>query len=183
MPRKSFPAFLYSILCLVLVLASLAVTRPASAWMDDRLACLVLGQIDFTSSDDFPTTQSRMCGPNGVAVDNDGRVWVADVCNNRVLRFASLAALSNGSAAEGVLGQPDFTSSNAATTQSGMSHPYGVAVDNAGRLWVADLSNNRVLRFDNAAGKANGANADGVLGQLDFYQQMRLPPGLECNVL
>jgi hypothetical protein len=35
-------------------------------------------------------------------------------------------------------------------------------------LWVADGDNNRVLRFDNAASKANGAAANGVLGQTDF---------------
>ena len=97
-----------------------------------------------------------------------GRLWVADTVNHRLLRFDNAAGKANGANADGVLGQPDFTSINGATTQARMYGPVSVAVDSAGRLWVVDAYNNRVLRFDNAAGKANGANAEGVLGQTDF---------------
>ncbi len=127
----------------------------------------VLGQVDFTSHA-FVTTQSGMPGPVGVFVDSAGRLWVVDQNVNRVLRFDSAASKANGANADGVLGQPNFTSNAIATTQSGMNMPWGVFVDSTGRLWVADESNSRILRFDNAAGKANGANADGVLGQPDF---------------
>jgi sugar lactone lactonase YvrE len=138
-----------------------AASKPNGAPADG-----VLGQADFTSNT-FATTASRMWGPSGVAVDSAGRLWVAD-SGNRVLRFDGAAGKPNGAPADGVLGQPDFTSNVAATTQSGMFFPYGVAVDSAGRLWVADNFNSRVLRFDGAAAKANGAAADGVLGQADF---------------
>lgn len=68
-----------------------------------------------------------------------------------------------------MLGQPDFISNTFATaTASVMFAPCGIALDSAGRLWVADYNNSRVLRFDSAAGKPNGAAADGVLGQSDF---------------
>jgi DNA-binding beta-propeller fold protein YncE len=87
-------------------------------------------------------------------------LWVADNGNNRALRFDDAAGKANGAAADSVLGQPDFTSRAAAVTASGMNDPYGVAVDSADRLWVADYLNNRVLRF-------NGASADVVLGQPD----------------
>jgi hypothetical protein len=109
-----------------------------------------------------------MSGPSGVFVDSSGRLWVADWGNYRVLRFDNAAAKANGANADGVLGQPNFTSHSPATTQSGMYYPEGVFVDSSGRLWVADTYNDRVLRFDNAASKANGANADGVLGQTFF---------------
>jgi sugar lactone lactonase YvrE len=127
----------------------------------------VLGQPDFTSNSSA-TTQSGMYQPESVFVDSSGRLWVADSWNNRVLRFDNAASKSNGANADGVLGQTDFTSNGFATTQNGMGTPYGIYVDSSGRLWVADWGNNRVLRFDNAASKANSANADGVLGQPDF---------------
>ena len=43
----------------------------------------------------------------------------------------------------------------------------GLAADNA-RLWIADGSNKRVVRHENAATKANGAPANGLLGELAF---------------
>jgi sugar lactone lactonase YvrE len=130
----------------------------------------VLGQLDFTSNG-LATTQSGMDNPIGVFVDSSGRLWVADTWNYRVLRFDNAASKANGADADGVLGQPNFTSHSSATTQKGMYAPTGVFVDASGRLWVADYDNNRVLRFDNAASKANGARADGVLGQPNFISR------------
>src|SRR6476469_4344861 len=81
----------------------------AAAFTNGQAASLVLGQPDFTSSPQA-TTASRMDQPTGVAIDpTSGKVFVADCSNNRVLRFASGAALVNGAAAEAVLGQPNFT--------------------------------------------------------------------------
>ena len=127
----------------------------------------VLGQANFTS-DTYATNQHSLSSPIGVFVDAGGRLWVADSTNNRVLRFDNAASKANGANADGVLGQLNFTSSGAATSQKGMNYPFNLAVDTGGRLWVADENNHRVLRFDNAASKANGANADGVLGQPNF---------------
>jgi len=127
----------------------------------------VLGQPNFTSSV-HAATQSGMYKPIGVFVDAGGRLW----CQNRtitgVLRFDNAASKANGANANGVLGQPTFTSSAHATTQSGMYTPKESSGTQSGHLWVTEWSNNRVLRFDNAATKANGANADGVLGQPNF---------------
>jgi len=114
------------------------------------------------------TSASQMNSPGGLALDSSGRLWVADTGNNRVLRFDNALSKSNGTDADGVLGQSNFTSSGTASTQSGMSGPAAVCVDYTGTLWVADTANNRILRFANAALKSNGANADGVLGQTDF---------------
>ena len=139
----------------------------ASAKANGANADGVLGQPNFTSATSN-TTQNGMSSPEGLYVDGAGRLWVADVGNNRVLRFDNAAAKANGANADGVLGQPNFTTRNLNLTQSGMSSDTEVFVDTASRLWVVDFGNNRVLRFDNAAAKANGANADGVLGQTDF---------------
>jgi sugar lactone lactonase YvrE len=130
----------------------------------------VFGQPDFL-------TRTRNTGglsaattndPNAVCVDANGHLWVADMTNNRVLRFDNASTKSSSTPAEGVLGQPDFLTNSSGTTAVKMSTPTGIFVDASGTLWVADKGNNRVLRFDNAAAKANGAAADGVLGQTLF---------------
>ncbi|MEM1096042.1 MAG: NHL repeat-containing protein [Bacteroidota bacterium] len=131
----------------------------------------VLGQADFTSGNDG-TSAARLDEPEGLALDGDGRLYVADRANNRVLRFDDATSKSDGASADGVLGQADFTSSSGGVTASRMESPYDVAVDSDGRLYVAESFNSRVLRFDDAASKSNGADADGVLGQADFTSRV-----------
>ena len=148
------------------------VVKIASAYnaVNGAAASVVLGQSNFTSNSPG-TSDTVMQNPASLSIDTDGNLWVADTGNSRILRFAAVASKTNGAAADGVLGQADFTSygtnrwgSAAAST---LSAPYGVSTSGT-TLWVADYNNSRVLRFANAAGKANGANADGVLGQADF---------------
>ncbi len=146
--------------------------------LDGNPAEAVFGQEDWVSGNDNAGRETPLANtldhPMHLAVDTAGRLWVADLENNRVLRFDNASAKTGNSDADGVLGQPDFVSSadnqgmGGTPGQNTMYGPTGVAVDTAGTLWVADYYNNRILRFDNAAAKANGANADGVLGQPDF---------------
>ncbi|WP_300672249.1 choice-of-anchor D domain-containing protein [Desulfoluna sp.] len=126
----------------------------------------VLGQPDFTSNAGG-LTQKTMNSPMGIDIDINGTLYVSEADNNRVLRFDHAASKANGAGADGVLGQPDFTTNTAATDQSTLSRPIGVRVYGT-TLFVGDRSNGRILRFDHAASKANGAEADGVLGQADF---------------
>ncbi len=127
----------------------------------------VLGQPDFVTGSSG-TTADKMGGPVGVFLDADGILWVSNFNNHRVLRFDDAANKPDGAAADGVLGQPDFTSGSSSLSQTGMANPNDVVVDASGNLYVSDYANRRVLRFDAAAIKANGAAADGVLGKPDF---------------
>lgn len=142
----------------------------------------VLGQSNFTTTS-FGTNASNFALPYNVFIDSAGRLWVADTGNNRVLRFDTAASKANGATADGVLGQPDFTTASQVTTASGMRLPSGVTIDTSGRLFVADTSNHRVLWFDTAVDKANGANADGVLGQPDFTTGTRNTGGISATSL
>jgi uncharacterized protein (TIGR03437 family) len=58
--------------------------------------------------------------------------------------------------------------------------PTGIALDTSvtpPRIYVADTSNNRVLAWKDAVGFKNGAFADLVIGQLDFYSTGANGPG------
>ncbi|MEM8485054.1 MAG: T9SS type A sorting domain-containing protein [Bacteroidota bacterium] len=136
----------------------------------------VLGQAGFTSNSRMwkdNTDGDSFVYPSGVCVDQNGVLWVADSGNSRVLRFDAAAGKANGAAADGVLGQPDFTSwrtiRGTGTAANTLQWPdAGLDVDNNGRLWVADRWGDRVVWFHNAASKANGADADGIIGQPGF---------------
>ncbi|MEO8232338.1 MAG: alpha/beta hydrolase-fold protein [Ignavibacteriota bacterium] len=127
----------------------------------------VLGQIDFNTSTSG-LSASKFNDPLRVFIDSLGSLWVSDYLNNRVLRFDNASSKSNGSNADVVLGQPNFTTNTGGTTINKMKGPVGVFVDGNGCLWVTDRLNHRVLKFNNVSTLTNGANADAVLGQTDF---------------
>jgi len=135
---------------------------------DGEAAVNVLGQADFTSNASG-TTQSTFNSPyGGLSYDRSGTLlYVGDFNNRRVLVF-NVASITNGQNAVNVLGQANFTSSTAATTQAGMNKPVDVFYESAERyLYVADHLNNRVLVYDVAA-ISDGENAVNVLGQANF---------------
>ncbi len=73
---------------------------------------------------------------------------------------------TNGQSASLVIGQKDFTSSDATTSQSGLNNPSSVAFDSSGNMWVAEFGNSRVLEFKPPF--STGMNASLVIGQKDF---------------
>jgi DNA-binding beta-propeller fold protein YncE len=135
--------------------------------LPDKIADNVLGQPDFHTYANA-LTQAGMGYPNGIAFDAaNNRLFVVDNNNNRVLVY-NTSTITNGMNAAYELGQPSgtaFTTNTAATSQSGMSGPQGLAFDAANnRLFVADASNYRVLVY-NTATITNGMNAAYELGQ------------------
>lgn len=138
-----------------------------AAYLSGAAAEAVIGQPDFETASPAATA-ATLNDPAGIHVDSTGRLWVADDGNNRVLRFDSAATKLTGASADGVLGQSLFTSQDPSSGATGMSSPTGVCVDSQGRLWVVDYDHHRVMRFDAAAAKSNGAAADGVLGQANL---------------
>lgn len=125
------------------------------------------GQPDLTQSAPGLSATS-LNGPAGLHVDAAGRLWVADSGNWRVLMYENASSLPSGSAADLVLGQPDFETLNGGNSASRMNSPQQAFVDSNDNLWVVDRENNRVLKFAGASTLANGASATVVLGQVDF---------------
>ena len=127
----------------------------------------VLGQADFTTGTSG-LSSTKMNRPMGVYVDSKDNLWVCEDDNRRAIRFDTVSTKLNGAAADGVLGQPDFTTNLINYSRNGVGNLRGVYGDEAGRLYLVDESNNRVLVFNHAATIQNGAFADNVLGQSDF---------------
>jgi hypothetical protein len=147
---------------------------PAS---NETPADVVIGQKDFTTgvinyggNGNSPSAQG-LRGPQGVWIQN-GRLYVADTQNHRVLMWNSIPA-QNGQNADLVLGRPDFTSfvepdiSKVAVSASATSMLNPVSVTSDGtRLYVTDLGHNRVLIW-NSIPTQNGQGADIAIGQPD----------------
>src|SRR5262249_7763942 len=112
----------------------------ATGFAAGQAADLVLGQPDLNGSTPG-NTLSSMQGPEAIAIDSAGRVYVADTSNQRVLYFDQ--PLSSGMAANGAFG------SLAASTalENRFQYPRGMAIDSQQNLYLVDEFNNRVLIY------------------------------------
>jgi hypothetical protein len=108
-------------------------------------------------------------GPRAVATDGT-RLLVSDAARNRIYVWNTIP--TDGAALPDVLiGQPDLGSQLANQGLAGptartLFSPRGIAVI-AGKLYVADASNHRVLVYNSIPTSSNAA-ADGVYGQPDL---------------
>jgi sugar lactone lactonase YvrE len=100
--------------------------------------------IEGHSGDGGPATSASLNTPIGVAVDTARNLYIADAFNNRI-RKVNAAGVITTVAGNGDAG---FSGDHAAATNASLSAPFGVAVDKAGNLYIADTSNHRVRKVD-----------------------------------
>lgn len=131
---------------------------------------VVVGQADFVSGAANAGGVPSAAGYSEsvhVSVCSNGNMFVADRQNNRVLAYNRVPT-SNGTAADFVIGQPDFVSVGQVNppTASSLFHPYA-AYCMASKLFVVDKDNNRILVYDPIPATTNPV-ASYVIGQPGF---------------
>jgi uncharacterized protein (TIGR03437 family) len=130
---------------------------------------VVLGQANFTATQSANILNaSSLRGPQGVWIHN-GKLYVADTGNSRVLIWNSIPTTDN-QAADVVLGEPNFTTrynpaANVALVAAAntMYNPTSVTTDGT-HLFVTDAGFNRVLIWNNIP-TTNQQAADFEVGQ------------------
>src|SRR5260221_542995 len=163
--------FLVVLVCICILFFNFV--SPVSAYYMGMPASVVIGQPDFTSSSSNQGSSIPAANTLSsviVGIDTDGtRLYVSDASNNRVLIYNHLPTTNNASA-DIVLGQVDMTHNTAnqggTASASTLNAPRGLFANN-GKLFVVDLSNNRVLIW-NTLPTSNDQPADVVVGQPDF---------------
>ena len=116
----------------------------------------VFGSADGTGS------AARFYFPNGVAVDSAGNVYVADTTNATIRKITPAGVVSTLAGLAGVNGSANGTGSAAR-----FFNPYGVAVDSAGNVYVADTSNQTIRKITPAGVVSTLAGSPGVVGSAD----------------
>jgi sugar lactone lactonase YvrE len=84
---------------------------------------------------------AQFSGPRSVAVDSAGILYVADTWNNRIQQVTPGGVVTTLAGLAGSRGSADGTGSAAR-----FSSPFGVAVDSAGNVYVADTGNNTIRK-------------------------------------
>ena len=80
-------------------------------------------------------------GPESVAVDGSGNIYVADANNNKIRKITPMGEVST-LAGNGSVGSADGMGPSAS-----FSYPGGIAVDGSGTIFVADYGNNKIRKI------------------------------------
>ena len=87
-----------------------------------------------------PATEAALSRPRGVAADRLGNLYIADTGNHRIRRVDPSGTLST-IAGTGVSG---YGGDGGLAVEAQLNQPTGVAVDEAGNVYVADTGNHRI---------------------------------------
>jgi uncharacterized protein (TIGR03437 family) len=103
------------------------------------------GQLGY-SGDGGLAINARINFPRGLAVDAGGVLYIADTSNHRVRRVDRAGVITTiaGNGEQGYLGN------GIAATSARLDSPWGVAVDSAGNVYIADSANHRVRKVSPA---------------------------------
>ena len=112
------------------------------------------------SGDGGPATSASLTNPFGVALDGTGNLFFADAGNNRIRKVDTSGIISTV-AGDGIFG---FSGDGDPATSASLRDPFGVALDGAGNLFIADRFNQRIRRVDAATGIITTVAGDGPTG-------------------
>jgi sugar lactone lactonase YvrE len=120
-------------------------------------------------------TKTSLCEPEGVWVDNAGRLYIADTSLSRVLEYDKPLTSSSANRVFGQNGDfsRDFCSPNLQLDAKVLCTPAAVAVQNnptpgLDNVYIADTGFNRALGFNAPLNTPGAPIANRVAGQLDF---------------
>jgi sugar lactone lactonase YvrE len=122
------------------------------------------------SGDGGQTTSAMLSGPNGVALDSSGNIYIADT-SNHAIRFVNVSTgLITTVAGTGISGGAGFSGDGGQATSANLDTPYGIALDTSGNIYIADSGNNRIRKvtvssslFSTVAGTgSSGYSGDGA---------------------
>jgi sugar lactone lactonase YvrE len=111
---------------------------------------------------------SQLFGPQGLAMDAAGNIYVADLVNHRVRKVDNMTGMITTIAGTGT---PGFNGDGILATSAQIANPSALAFDAAGDLYFTDRSNHRIRKITMSTGIIStvagtgtaGYNGDGML--------------------
>ena len=103
------------------------------------------GSFSINQGDGGPAAQATLSFPYGVATDTLGNLYIADTLNYRIRKVDSSGKISTV-AGSGLIVSYTGGVGDGGPATSAIVEPYGVAVDTAGNLYIADNIHNRIRK-------------------------------------
>ena len=149
------------------------------------------------NGDGILATTADVHGPQSVALDGSGNVYIAEIWNNRVRKVTVSTGIISTIAGTGYGGyNGDSTGERALSdyyngdgilaTSALLNHPLGVAIDESGNVYIVDAFNCRVRKVTVSTGiistiagtGSGGYNGDEILGT---SAQLNYPAGVALD--
>lgn len=119
------------------------------------------------SGDGGPATSATFRQPMGLTFDIAGNLYIADYASHRVRKVDATTGIITTVAGTGNQG---YSGDGGPATSARFAYPWGVAVDPAGNLYIADRNNYRVRKVDtNGTITTIAGNRDGCSEQKTSY--------------
>jgi DNA-binding beta-propeller fold protein YncE len=96
---------------------------------------------DYRYQGDVEPPSASLSRPSGLAVDRQGNLYVTDSDNHLVRRWDRTTGLLERVAGIGTTG---YGGDGGPASSAGLNYPFGIAVDGAGHLVIADTFNHRI---------------------------------------
>ena len=112
------------------------------------------------SNDDGPATSATLANPDGVVVDSQGDIFIADEFFNAVREVNATTGLMTTIAGNGTYG---YRGDGGPATAAELADPAGLAIE-GGNLYIADSGNNVIREVNLTTGVITTVAGDGTYG-------------------
>ena len=113
------------------------------------------------NGDGIASTSAELYGPQGMALDSVGNIYIADLSNNRIRKIDVTSGFISTIAGTGTGG---YNGDGIAATTAQIYSPSALAFDQSGNLYFTDRSNNRIRKIDNTTGLISTIAGTGISG-------------------
>ena len=99
--------------------------------------------------DNGPATAAQLHGPNGLATDTSGNLYIADRQNYIIRKIDNAGIITTIAGTQGVWG---YTGNGGLATSAKIGDVFGIKTDHSGNLFIAESYTQHIIRKINAAG-------------------------------
>jgi len=111
--------------------------------------------------DGGPAERALLNGPFDVGFDSDSNLYFSDTFNHRIRRVDARTGIITTCAGSGEAG---YAGDGGPAIGARLNEPYGIAIDKAGNVYIADRHNHCVRQVDRSSGVITTLAGNGAAG-------------------